>query len=528
MNYNSAIGRCTMNTTFGKMNIPLWLVDNFDSGSTCSVAIAQYDTFYSDYFASWISTDGTPANAHPQDTNGGFDGTFCNIIGEHDNHVILGDVDIGNNRIVLSSGDNITITVTLVKGSYYYFGFPVMVTDSTRQRFRLVFLQTNNYYFNESSTGCAVGVYGKMSISARRNTTLSLSFMSTEAQALDIVKNSKLGLIDPYEEIIDESEPGKGDGDGDTTSTPVPIPSLPTINVVDTKFISLYTPTLAQLQNLASYMWSTDFDLTTFRKLFADPMDCIIGLTVVPFDVPHATGTRTITVGNIPTTVAAYPVNAQYVSVDCGSLTVSPFTGSYLDYEPYTKIDIYLPYIGTQSLNADDIMNKTINVVYHIDVLTGACIAFIKSGDSVLYSFIGQCAANIPITSVNFGNIITGLLDITRSLTHVASGGNALAGITGVASASVNIFKPNIEKSGTLSGVGGFLGIQKPYLVITKPSPVIPGSQNEFIGYPSYINRKISDVSGYTEFEKIIYENMSCTKNELTEIDGLLKEGVIL
>ena len=160
--------------------------------------------------------------------------------------------------------------------------------------------------------------------------------------------------VDPYD-AGGTSQTGGGEGDFDGTSDAIDFPSLPTIGAVDTGFITLYNPTLLEVQNLASYMWSGLFDIATFRKLFADPMDAIIGFSIVPVAVPDGTS-REVMVGNIPTGIYMTPAASQFVEVDCGTLNVNEYWGAYLDYEPYTKAQIYLPFIGFQTLNVDDIM----------------------------------------------------------------------------------------------------------------------------------------------------------------------------
>lgn len=67
---------------------------------------------------------------------------------------------------------------------------------------------------------------------------------------------------------------GGGEGNFDNTTIPVDIPALPTLSAVDTGFISLYNPSLSQLNDLASYMWSDLFDLDTFKKNFRRPNEC--------------------------------------------------------------------------------------------------------------------------------------------------------------------------------------------------------------------------------------------------------------
>ena len=325
-----------------------------------------------------------------------------------------------------------------------------------------------------------------------------------------------------------ESWTGGGDGKFDPTTDDVGIPGLPALSATSTGFITLFNPSVAQLRNLANYMWSGLFDIDTFRKIFADPMDCILGLSIVPVNVPSG-GSASVMVGNIDTGISMTTASAQYVEVDCGSVTVEENYGAYLDYEPYTKAELYLPYIGIHAISIDDIMKKTVTIKYHIDILSGACVAYVKCGSSVLYSFIGQCASSIPITGNDWTNVINGVLSIAGSIgSMVATGGaNAPTQVANIASTAVNSMKPSIEKSGSLSGTGGMLGIQTPYLILTRPRQAIPAGQNRFIGYPAFITEILGNVSGYTEVESIHLEGIQATGAELSEIETILKTGVI-
>lgn len=327
----------------------------------------------------------------------------------------------------------------------------------------------------------------------------------------------------------DETEGEGGTGDFDGTTDPVDFPDLPSVSAVDTKFITIFNPTKAQLVSLAEYMWSPLFDIDTLKKLWADPMDCILGLTMVPFAVPNG-GTGTVAIGNVSTGISMTIAGSQYVAIDCGSINVKEFWGGYLDYDPYTKFQIYLPYVGIKPLLADEIMDKNIHVKYHCDILTGACNCFVKCGGSVLYSFNGQCSTQIPISGNDWRNTISAAINIAGQAAgmYVSGGATAPMGITSIAQSAVNALKPNVEKSGSLSGTGGMLAIQKPYLIATRPKQAVAKNQNKFTGYPAFITRTLSSCSGYTEIDSCHLENIPCTSDELTEIEGLLKAGVIL
>ena len=325
-----------------------------------------------------------------------------------------------------------------------------------------------------------------------------------------------------------ESGTGGGTGDFDGTGDDIDFPSLPTLSAVDTGFITLFNPSSGELKSLANYMWGDLFDIDTWKKIFADPMDAILGLSIVPVAVPNG-GSKTVTVGNIPTGVTMNAAAAQYVEVDCGTLNVNEYWGAYLDYDPYTKAEIYLPYVGTHPLAVDDIMNKPVHVKYHVDILSGACCAYVKCGGSVLYSFVGQCSCSIPITGNDWTNVVNGALSIAASIgTMVATGGAAAPmAVTEIASTAVNSMKPTVEKSGSMGGMGGMLGVQTPYLILTRPRQARPTNQNMFSGYPSFITEYLGSIHGYTEIESIHLDGVPATELELSEIETLLKGGVI-
>lgn len=322
---------------------------------------------------------------------------------------------------------------------------------------------------------------------------------------------------------------GGGTGDFNGTTEDVNIPNLPTLSAVDTGLISLFNPSSAQLKTLANYLWGDVFDLSTWKKIFADPMDAILGLSIVPVNIPSS-GSSSLTIGNISTGITLPKVSSQYVSVDCGTINVNEYWGAYLDYSPYTQAEIYLPFIGIHPMTIDDIMGKPVHVVYHIDVLSGACCAYIKCGGSVLYSFVGQCSCSIPITSNDWTNVINGTISIAASIgTMVATGGaSAPMAIPGMAATATNSLKPTVEKSGAMGGMGGMLAVQNPYIILTRPKQAIPAYQNRFTGYPSFITKSLSECSGYTEVESIHLENVPATDGELEEINDLLKSGVII
>lgn len=338
------------------------------------------------------------------------------------------------------------------------------------------------------------------------------------------------------------SEAGGGDGTFDFSSTDVPIPSLPTVSASDTGFITLYNPSVADLNNLANYMWAGAFDVNNFKKLFADPMDAILGLHIVPFaGQTPTTVSAVLKIGNISTGLNMPKITSQYYSLDCGTITIDPKWGAYLDFSPYSKLTLFLPYIGFVPISPDDCMNGTIRVVYHVDILAGTCTAFVYCESNggvdghVLYTFTGSVACQCPVTSGQYTNAISGALAVVGGVAGAVAAGAAgsIGGVVGglgqAANAAVSMAKPDISRSGNFGGSAGLMGIQYPYLILTVPKMCIPGEQNTFIGYPSFVTVTMEDLTGggYTEIDVNHLSGMTCTNAEADEILTLLKNGVI-
>lgn len=343
---------------------------------------------------------------------------------------------------------------------------------------------------------------------------------------------------DPYGNII--SQPGGGDGDPSVDPSSIEkatIPELPSLSAVDAGMITMYYCTNAQLQALASYLWANIYDLeANFVKLFSNPMDCIIGLGIVPV-VPQLGSATMVKFGNITTNVSMTKLASQFQEFDCGTVSVPKWIGCFLDYAPYVKLSIYLPYIGYRDLSADDVVGDTLHVVYHIDCLTGGCCAMIETGrKGLLYSFNGSCIADVPLTAINYSGAIQNAVSaVGAGLTMAAGVATGAAPLTAMGAANMLSSaantalnsKPSVQRSGSMGGAAGLMSYQKPMLIIERPRMAVPNNLNKFIGNTLYVTRKLNAVKGFTTVEHINLDGVPAMKEEREELTRILKEGVI-
>ena len=326
--------------------------------------------------------------------------------------------------------------------------------------------------------------------------------------------------------------PGGGMGDWRLIDDPIDFPTLPTSSVAEAGFISIWVPAMHQLRSLSAFMWNADpLKVEFWKKMISNPIDLILGLHIVPFTIPTETDPANVTLGFIDSGIAMFYTDQQFHEVDCGELDLSEYWGAFLDYAPYTSLEIYLPFIGVRTLNINDCMPKTVHVKYYVDIVTGTCVALIKCGTSVFYHFSGSCSAQIPITSGQAQQLFGQALGLGISIATAAATGGVAGALAATVGASSTVASAGgmagADRSGSLTGTAGFLDNQTPYLIVTRPRQAVPEGQNELTGYPSFIAVELSELTGYTEVQVTHLHNMSCTDVEVREIMQLLQEGVI-
>ena len=284
---------------------------------------------------------------------------------------------------------------------------------------------------------------------------------------------------------------------------------------------SIYNPTLEQVNQFGSWLWSSNF-VEQLKKLFNDPMQAIIGLHKV-YSPVQTSGQGTIKCGYLDSGVPSKLVSEQYVTVDCGSVDLQEYFGNVFDYPPYTEVSIYLPFIGIRQLDPSDVMRSTISVKYHIDVLTGACLAEVNvQRDAVggtLYTFSGDAAVRYPVSSGSYMGIVSGLIGVATS----AVSGNLLPALSGVTR-----LHTNVDHSGSFTGNAGAMASKIPYLIISRPQTAMADKFETLSGYPSNTFTPLSVCKGFTQVKYCHVENLNATDSEKQEIEQLLKEGVIL
>ena len=363
---------------------------------------------------------------------------------------------------------------------------------------------------------------------------------------------------DPGHGNGDDPDDKGGDGDHDNTSDIIEPPGIPPISATGVGLVSVYNPTSSQLAALGAKLWNPTA-LDTIKQYFTNPMETILGLSIVPVS-PRTGVSKNIHLGVYDTEVSALLVDSDYVIINCGSIPINRYYGSYLDYDPYTKITCYLPYIGEIEVNPDQVMQKSLKVLYYVNVITGDIVAMLCADGSIIYTVAGNCIRQLPMSQTDYSAIINTAVSAVSTIASAAVGASAAGAVGGAvagaaktsAGAAVAEARTSAEISNQVMGAGnslinqvmsskmrynhagsigtgsGQLTYQTPYLTIERPNLDLADSYKSFVGYPCNKTMQLSRCTGFTQIEATKLSIPGATDEEITEILQFLVEGVII
>lgn len=293
---------------------------------------------------------------------------------------------------------------------------------------------------------------------------------------------------------------------------------------------AVYNPTQAELNSFGAWLWSSNF-IDQILKLFNNPMQSIIGVHKI-FATPPTSGSASIKVGYLDSGVSSNVVGAQYTTINCGSVSVREQFGNVFDYED-TQVRLYLPFIGIVQLDTADVMRGTVSVVYHVDVITGACLAEVKvtrdGGGGTLYQFSGDAAVRYPISSGSYMGVVSGVLGVVGGIASgIMSGGATLPMAAGAIAGGLSGAKTQVQHSGSFAGNAGAMGGKKPYLIIERPQTAVADGYGAYQGKGANNIASVGAMSGYFKMTDIHTAGiMGASEAEIASIVQTLESGAI-
>ena len=296
--------------------------------------------------------------------------------------------------------------------------------------------------------------------------------------------------------------------------------------------------------------------LNNLNYLFTDPQEFFVSLRVYPFDTSEfyykgsVTPKGNVMLGNSEVTIDGktlegilFPDGTYYYHM--GTYRIPRKYNNFLDFSPYTKLEIYLPFVGIVALDTNLVMGKEIRIFLSMDFDTGiGTYWIIKHEDNqgeyegdLIQSFNAQMGFDIPLGASNANEnaksmLASGIAFVGGLITSIVTENPlpVMMGGVGLAKNSISALQERVSKGCTGSGKSALVTPSNIYIVRTCIIPSCDQSSYASIkGLPLNQYRKLGDLSGMTIVDDEHLENFgSATKQEIDEIKSLLKEGVIL
>lgn len=324
---------------------------------------------------------------------------------------------------------------------------------------------------------------------------------------------------------------------------------------------SQYILTSTQVNALLHELNDPSF-IPNLSKLFSSPVDSLISLMAYPFDVsslfiPITMQDNPIIIGiNTMQTTGKHIGPQTTPLLNLGQQLIARHFNNFLDFAPYTKIELYLPFIGFEPLDVDLVTGHTIKVRYAVDLYTGRCTAYVilnRDGyDTVIMTRDGQCGMPIQVAGGNGAEMARNLF---RFAANTTSG--AVSMVANAVGAGASDTGGSVAK--TVGGAAGFLGSTtvgameamqyvvhkgghqesllagyaplQAFLIFTRPKVAEPTSYAHTYGRPCAKTLTLNTLTGFTQVDAVHVEGAgfeNATTPERDEIERLLKTGVLL
>lgn len=274
--------------------------------------------------------------------------------------------------------------------------------------------------------------------------------------------------------------------------------------------------------------------LNSLTGMFDSLSKCVLGVQLYPFNMVEYCNT-----------VTSAPVVGRYVldtnlpritsfkqsELDMGTFDFKTYNGNqkhfgskkkphFLDYAPYTKFELYLPFVNNViELDTNLWQHSTLNITLSVDLATGRGLYKLKR-NTIPLQFI-DCKVGVDVPFV-LDDMISTVSNATKGIVKGAVTGNAMESIG-------NINFPPLDIHSEISDSTAYLASLRARVTISQPIPRYPKSFARTIGYKTFTTKNLEDVSGFAVIDNPVL-NMSdnMTSQEYDMIITKLKEGIYL
>lgn len=231
--------------------------------------------------------------------------------------------------------------------------------------------------------------------------------------------------------------------------------------------------------------------------------------------------------------------------------TITGRTGTFIDYAPFTRYEIFVPYFDYVEVDANLVLNKKLQLIYKVSYTNPSATAYIVNiTDNILiWSGAVQIGVKVALSTTNAreievarsSNMISTTLSSLSSVISIIGGamsGNGVGASMGVVSLGKSVASGittanSLYTRANAQVTNGSDGIYSPNIPRLRKTFVMPieYDSNFCSLYGKPLNRymKLNELTGFTKCKEFHLEEFSTAlSSELNEIEQTLKDGIIL
>lgn len=301
---------------------------------------------------------------------------------------------------------------------------------------------------------------------------------------------------------------------------------------------------MKQLQKLLNVKSADDTTPEIYKNLLfmgTNPMECINSITWFACTAPVGEPTNLV-LGSYTTDIAVTTVQSFTKSLNMGYCDIKPIheNHDFLNYEPYTFYQLYIPLCGWSDLDARKIMGKTIQLYMNLDFISGTCQCEVWINNCIEKTLNGIFSAPVSVQAFSQNDYINSRINNIKNIASdvVSTTASAVsANVAGVTQNAINLandvftFARPQMKYNSITANTANLSTYNPTLPYIARYSVIektPENYAERVGYACEFTSYVNSLSGYAIFNNFNCNGISATDEEKKIIKNLAEKGIYI
>ena len=266
-------------------------------------------------------------------------------------------------------------------------------------------------------------------------------------------------------------------------------------------------------------------------------------LYINPTDSPIYIGGEKVTY-NGEDVIAGNIIGSQYPTLDIvfADFDIPRLSNTFLDYSPYTKYELLLPFAPTPVILPDWCAGKNVKAIFLYDIYTTACQYVVTCNNERICSISGNFGIDKPLIAQNVA-----LKDASRLSAQIGTASSVLGGVMSAAAGNIggimsgaiggvsslsqmilsgkNNYMYTVGSNGDSTTVGLY---HAAHLKITRTLSAENDGYLHTYGKPLCKMKKLSEIHGFTKCENVNTDGLTCSETEKQMIKQLLENGIYI